>query len=31
MICLDFKKAFDSIPQSELLFKLWSLGIMGPL
>ena len=28
---LDFRKAFDSIPHSELLFKLWRMGIIGPL
>ena len=31
IIYLDFRKAFDTIPHSELLFKLWSLGITGPL
>ena len=28
-IFLDFRKAFDSIPHSELLFKVWRLGITG--
>ena len=31
MIYLDFRKAFDSIPHPELLYKLWILGITGPL
>ena len=31
VIYLDFKKAFDSVPHSELLFKLWHMGITGPL
>ena len=30
-IYLDFKKAFDSIPHGELLFKLWAFGITGDL
>ena len=25
------KKAFDSVPHEELVFKLWKLGITGPL
>ena len=28
---LDFKKAFDSVPHKELLFKFRSLGISGKL
>ena len=28
---LDFKKAFDSVAHSELLYKLWSFGITGKL
>lgn len=28
---LDFRKAFNTIPHPELLFKLWSNGITGPL
>ena len=31
VIYLDIRKAFDSIPYSELLFKLWTFGITGNL
>ena len=31
VIYLDFQKAFDSVPHGELLYKLWLLGITGPL
>ena len=31
VIYLDFQKAFDSVPHEELLYKLWILGITGPL
>ena len=31
MLYLDIRKAFDSVPHEELLFKLWRLGITGPL
>ena len=30
-IFLDFQKAFDTVPHSELLLKLWSFGITGDL
>ena len=30
-VFLDFKKAFDSVPHNELLFKLWRIGITGKL
>lgn len=30
-VYLDFSKAFDSVPHKELLFKLWKIGITGPL
>ena len=30
VIYLDFRKAFDSIPHPELLYKLWLFGITGP-
>ena len=31
VVFLDFRNAFDSIPHSELLFKLWQMGTTGPL
>ena len=31
VIFLDFRKAFDTIPHPELLYKLWTHGITGPL
>ena len=30
-VFLDFRKAFDTIPYPELLFKVWFHGITGPL
>ena len=30
-IFLDFRKAFDSVPHPELLYKLWQIGITGDL
>jgi len=31
VICIDFWKAFDSMPNNELLMKLWNIGITGNL
>ena len=31
IVYLDFKKAFDTVSHSELLYKLWSFGITGNL
>ena len=31
MIYLDVRKAFDSVPHKELLFKLWKMGITDDL
>ena len=31
VIYTDFKKAIDTVPHDELLFKLWSIGIGGSL
>ena len=31
MVYLDFRKAFDSVPHKEFLYKLWRMGITGNL
>ena len=31
IVCLDFSKAFDSIPHAEILYTLWLMGITRPL
>ena len=31
LIYLNFKRAFDSVPQLELLLKLWKVGVVGSL
>ena len=31
MIYFYFRNAYDTVPQNELLFKLWSMGITGNL
>ena len=31
VLYLDIRKAFDSVPHQELLFKLWRIGITGKL
>ena len=31
VVCLDFKKWFESVPHNKLLVKLWSSGVVGNL
>ena len=31
VVYLDFAKAFDTLPHTKLLYKLWRIGITGPL
>ena len=31
VVFVEFWKVFDTVPHSGLLFKLWSLGLTGPL
>ena len=31
IIYLDFRKVFDAVPHGKLLYKLWTIGVVGNL